>query len=62
MRLLEENEAQLTKVRALTENRVLEVTDNISWKDDFDGYGVHIYETDIYFNFMRRYYKKPDLN
>ncbi len=54
-----ENEAQLTRVKALTEARDLEVNDNISWTDDFDQYGVHIYETDLYFNFMRRYYEKP---
>ena len=60
--LLKENEAQLTKVYALTENRALEVEDKIAWTDNFDGYGVHIYETDIYFNFMRRYYKKPVLD
>ena len=56
-----EDEAQLTKVYALTENRTLEVEDKIAWTDNFDGYGVHIYETDIYFNFMRRYYQKPEL-
>ena len=60
--LLKENEAQLTKVNVLTENRDIEVFDNISWIDDFEGYGVHIYETDIYFNFMRRYYDKPEHN
>ena len=59
---LDENEAQLTRVRALTEKRDLKVHDKILWKDDFDGYGVHIYETDIYFNFMRRYYQKPGMD
>jgi len=37
----------------------LRVNDNRLWTDDFEGYGVHIYETDIYFSFMRRYYEKP---
>lgn len=57
--LIKENEAQLTKVDVLTEDRDIAVTENISWTDDFNGYGVHIYETDIYYNFMRRYYEKP---
>jgi len=57
--VIEENEGQLTRVSVLTEDRDLKVNDNRSWTDDFEGYGVHIYETDIYFSFMRRYYEKP---
>ena len=57
--VIDENQGQLTRVKVLMENRDLEVTDNRLWMDDFDGYEVHIYETDIYFSFMRRYYKKP---
>jgi hypothetical protein len=49
----------LTKVKVLTEGRDLPVLENTSWTDQFEGYGVHIYETDIYFSFMKRYYKDP---
>jgi hypothetical protein len=57
--VINENEGLLTGVRVLAEDRELEVIDNRSWTDNFEGYDVHIYETDIYFSFMRRYYKKP---
>jgi len=60
--VIDENEGQLTQVKVLTENRELVVVDNSSWTDDFEGYGVHIYEADIYFSFMRRYYEKPELD
>lgn len=58
--VIDDNGGQLTHVKVLAEDRDLEVIDNTSWKDDFEGYGVHIYETDIYFSFMRRYYEKPE--
>jgi hypothetical protein len=49
----------LTKVNVLTENRQLQVSNKNTWVDNFEGYGVHIYETDAFFSFMRRYYKDP---
>jgi hypothetical protein len=49
----------LTKVNVLTENRQLKVSDKTSWTDQFEGYGVHIYETDIYYGFLNRYFKDP---
>jgi hypothetical protein len=56
---IDDNQGQLTKVKVLTEDRVLAVSENKSWVDDFEGYDVHIYETDLYFSFMRRYYDNP---
>jgi hypothetical protein len=56
---IDENQGQLTKVKVLAEDRALTVSENKSWVDDFDGYDVHIYETDLYFSFMRRYYDNP---
>jgi hypothetical protein len=50
----------LSKVKVLTENRDVQVANKNSWTDNFEGYGVHIYETDIFFSFMRRYYKDPN--
>jgi hypothetical protein len=51
----------LTKVNVQTETRQLPVADKTSWTDQFEGYGVHIYETDIYYSFMSRYYKDPTI-
>ena len=49
----------LKKVNVLTEKRQVQVSDKKSWTDQFKGYGVHIYETDIFFSFMWKYYKDP---
>jgi hypothetical protein len=49
----------VTKVNVLNENRKIEVKENKSWTDQFEPYGVHIYETDMFFSNMRRYYKDP---
>jgi hypothetical protein len=49
----------LTKVKVLPEERELAATNKTSWTDQIEGYGVRIYETDIFFSFMRRYYKDP---
>ena len=57
--LLDDREAHVSKVNVLFENREASVSDNISWTDEFEGYGVHVYETDIYYRFMRRYYEPP---
>jgi len=48
----------VTKVNVLEENREIKVSSNNAWTDSFEGYAVHIYETDIYYSFMRRYYKE----
>lgn len=50
---------RLTGVKVLEEDRTIAVADGTNWRDRFEGYGVHMYETDIYFSFMRRYYKEP---
>ena len=60
--VLEGNDGQLTQVNVLTEERQIPVADHISWTDSFEGYGVHLYETDIYYSFMRRYYEKSAVN
>ncbi len=58
--LLDDREAYVSNVKVLFENREADVTENFSWTDEFEGYGVHIYETDIYYRFMRRYYDSPE--
>ena len=51
---------KLTKVNdVFDENRSMHVLGGNSWTDDFEGYGVQIYKTDIYFSFMRRYFDDP---
>ena len=57
--LLDDAEAGLTTVKGLFEDRDIPVENNMSWTDHFEGYGVHVYETDIYYRFMRRYYQNP---
>lgn len=60
--VIDENQGQLTQVKVLFEDRELDIANNSSWTDDFEGYDVHIYETDIYFSFMRRYYEKTEID
>jgi hypothetical protein len=50
---------RLTRVKVLEEDRDITVENGNTWADRFEGYGVHLYETDIYFSFMRRYYREP---
>ncbi len=57
--LLDDAEASVTKVNVVRENREIPVKGNMSWTDHFEGYAVHIYETDLFYRFLRRYYDNP---
>lgn len=51
---------RLTRVRVLDEERTIAVADGKAWADRFEGYAVHLYETDLYYPFMSRYHTPPD--
>jgi len=54
-----DGDSRLSKVEVLFENRTISPGADKSWSDDFAGYDVHLYKTDLEYRFMFKLMRSP---